>query len=126
MSIKYNRKNIILAKNLRKNATRQEKHLWYDFLSTYNPPFQRQKAIDNFIVDFYCDKACLIIELDGSQHDTFQKNREDIFRTEVLQEYGMNVIRFDNACLDQNFKGVCEYIDQTVKQILGSDSSNCK
>ena len=65
MSLDYNEKNITLAKNLRKNATPQEKHLWYDFLSKYEIRFQRQKAIDNFIADFYCHKAKLIIELMG-------------------------------------------------------------
>ena len=70
MSLDYNKKNIVLAQNLRKNATRQEKHLWYDFLANYKPRFQRQKAIDDFIADFYCHEAKLIIELDGSQHYT--------------------------------------------------------
>ncbi|MGM9632138.1 MAG: endonuclease domain-containing protein, partial [Eubacteriales bacterium] len=70
MSLDYNKKNITLAKNLRKNATPQENHLWYDFLSKYEVRFQRQKAIDNFIADFYCHKAKLIIEIDGSQHYT--------------------------------------------------------
>ena len=70
MSLDYNEKNITLARNLRKNATPQENHLWYDFLSKYEIRFQRQKAIDNFIADFYCHKAKLIIEIDGSQHYT--------------------------------------------------------
>ena len=65
MSLEYNEKNITLAKNLRKNATPQENHLWYDFLARYEVRFQRQKAIDNFIADFYCHKANLIIEIDG-------------------------------------------------------------
>ena len=63
MSLDYNEKNITLAKNLRKNATPQEKHLWYDFLSKYEVRFQRQKATDNFIADFYCHKSKLIIEM---------------------------------------------------------------
>ena len=75
MSLDYNKKNIILAKNLRKNATPQENHLWYDFLSKYEIRFQRQKAIDNFIADFYCHKAKLVIEIDGSQHRT-EKGKE--------------------------------------------------
>ncbi len=70
MSLKYNGKLIPRAKDLRKNATRQENHLWYDFLRTFPVRFQRQKAIDGFIADFYCHKARLIIELDGSQHYT--------------------------------------------------------
>ena len=70
MSLKYNGDNIHLAKALRSNSTLQEKHLWYDFLSNYEVKFQRQKAIDNFIADFYCRKAKLIIEIDGAQHYT--------------------------------------------------------
>ena len=65
MSLDYNKKNIVLAKNLRKNATPQENCLWYGYLSKYVPRFQRQKAIGNYIVDFYCHDAKLIIELDG-------------------------------------------------------------
>ena len=68
MSLDYNKENISLSKTLRKNATPQENRLWYDFLSKYEFRFQRQKAIGDFIADFYCHDARLIIELDGSQH----------------------------------------------------------
>ena len=84
MPLKYNGDNIRLAKNLRKNATPQENHLWYDFLSKYSVRFQRQKDIDNFIADFYCHRAKLIIEIDGSQHYTPQGRKKDDFRTEIL------------------------------------------
>ena len=86
MPLIYNGKNIILAKNLRKKATPQEKHLWYDFLSTYKVRFQRQKAIDNFIADFYCCRAKLIIEIDGTQHRTASGKIKDELRTEILNE----------------------------------------
>ena len=91
MSLDYNEKNITLARNLRKNATPQENHLWYDFLSKYEIRFQRQKAIDNFIADFYCHKAKLIIEIDGSQHYTEEGRQKDEFRTEILEgkSYGL-------------------------------------
>ena len=118
MSLDYQKKNIPLAKNLRKNATPQENHLWYDFLSTYKIRFQRQKAIDHFIADFYCHKAKLIIEIDGSQHYTEKSRREDEFRTEILAGYGLKVIRFTNHQINTNFQGVCEYIDTTVKASL--------
>lgn len=118
MSLEYNKKNITLAKNLRKNATKQENHLWYDFLSKYKVRFQRQKAIDNFIADFYCDKAKLIIEIDGSQHYTADGKEKDEFRTEILEGYNLKVIRFTNRQLDTNFRGVCEYIDKIVKASL--------
>ena len=118
MSLDYNKKNISLSKNLRKNATPQENHLWYDFLSKYNVRFQRQKAIDNFIADFYCHKAKLIIEIDGSQHFTEKCKQKDEFRTEILEGYDLRVIRFTNRQIDTNFRCVCEYIDSTVKAFL--------
>ena len=118
MSLKYNGDNIPLAKNLRKNATPQENHLWYDFLSKYSVRFQRQKAIDNFIADFYCFSAKLIIEIDGSQHFTETGKKKDEFRTEILEGYDLKVIRFTNRQIDDNFRGVCEYIDMVVKNSL--------
>ncbi len=118
MSIDYNVKNIVLAKNLRKNATRQEKHLWYDFLAGYQPRFQRQKAIDNFIADFYCHEAKLIIEIDGSQHFTEEGQQKDAFRTEILEGYDLRVIRFTNRQINTNFHGVCEYIDEVINEVL--------
>ena len=118
MSLHYNGKNIIHARNLRKNATRQEKRLWYDFLSSYPIRFQRQKAIDNFIADFYCHKAKLIIELDGSQHYSEIGLHNDTIRTEKLEGYNLKVIRIPNTEIDKNFRGVCEYIDKIVKTEL--------
>lgn len=118
MSLDYNKKNITLAKNLRKNATPQEQHLWYDFLSKYKVRFQRQKAIDDFIADFYCHKAKLVVEIDGTQHSTSRGKEKDEFRTEILNEYGLRVIRFTNLQIDANFRGVCEYIDAIVRASL--------
>ena len=118
MSLDYNKKNITLAKNLRKNATPQENHLWYDFLSKYEIRFQRQKAIDNFIADFYCHQAKLIIEIDGAQHDTEKGQQRDAFRTEILAGYDLKVIRFTNHQINKNFPEVCEYIDFVVKAAL--------
>ena len=118
MSLNYNKKNITLAKNLRNNATPQENHLWYDFLSKYDVKFQRQKAIDNFIADFYCHKAKLIIEIDGSQHYTEEAKQNDEFRTEVLEGYDLTVVRFANYQIDTNFYGVCRYIDDIVKALV--------
>ncbi len=119
MSLDYNNKNIPLAKNLRKNATPEENHLWYDFLSNYEVRFQRQKAIDNFIADFYCHKAKLIIEIDGFRHFTEEGKQRDEFRTEKLEEYGLKGIRFSNHQINTNFQNVCRYIDNTVKASLG-------
>ena len=118
MSLEYNKNIIPLAKDLRKNMTPEEKHLWYDFLSSYPIRFQRQKTIDNFVADFYCHKAKLVIELDGSQHYTVEGREKDDFRTEVLADYGLTVIRFTNYQVTNNFYGVCEYVDKAVKSLL--------
>jgi len=121
MSLDYNDKNIVLAKNLRKNATPQENHLWYDFLSHYAIPFQRQKAIDNFIADFYCHQAKLIIEIDGMQHYSETGIWKDEFRTEILEGYNLRVIRFTNSQIDTEFATVCKYIDKVVREALSED-----
>ena len=116
MSIKYNGDNIPLAKELRKNATPEERHLWYDFLRHYEIRFQRQKSIGNFIADFYCHKAKLVIELDGAQHYTPEGRGYDEFRTSRLEGYDRIVIRFTNWQIKTNFDGVCKFVDKIVKQ----------
>ena len=118
MPLKYNGKNIVLAKNLRKNATPQEQRLWYSFLSKYPVRFQRQKPIDNFIADFYCHRVKLVIEIDGSQHYSESGLAKDSFRTEILSGYDLQVIRFTNQQIDNRFQDVCNYIDTVVKDLL--------
>ena len=122
MSINYNAQNVKKAQALRRNATPQEKRLWYDFLAKYYVRFQRQKAIDNFIVDFYCHKAKLVVEIDGSQHYSDQGEQNDKLRTEILEGYDLKVIRFSNLDILDNFQGVCERIDEIVKERLLSAS----
>ena len=78
----YNKENISLAKALRKNMTPWERKLWYDFLRNYPIRFQRQKAIGNYIADFYSAKARLIIELDGGGHYTAEQSAKDELRTQ--------------------------------------------
>ena len=121
MPLPYNKKNKPLAQYMRHHAhaTKQENHLWYDFLSHYPIKFRRQAMIDNFIADFYCCQAKLIIEVDGSQHETEQGEQKDKLRTEKLEAYGLQVIRIPNRLVDKDFHKVCDYIDQTVKNILG-------
>ena len=89
----------------------------------YEVRFQRQKAIDNFIADFYCHKAKLIIEIDGSQHYTEEGRQKDEFRTEILEEYGLTVIRLTNQQINTNFRGVCDYIDYIVRTSLAEEDS---
>ena len=118
MEHKHNKKLVPTAKTLRKNMTKEERHLWYDFLRTYPVKFLRQKPIGNYIVDFYCAKANLVIELDGSQHYDTEGLRKDKTRTEFLKSYGINILRITNLEIHRNFIGVCEYIDNSVQQSL--------
>ena len=119
----YNKSNIPLAKTLRKNMTPWERKLWYDFLRSYPVRFQRQKAIGNYIADFYCAKAKLIIELDGGGHYTQQQEGKDAVRTKELEAMDLTVLRFCNKDIDRNFRDVCEYIDRIVKGSLPSHSA---
>ncbi len=111
----YNKENIPLAKTLRKNMTPWERKLWYDFLRSYPTRFQRQKAIGNYIVDFYCAKAGLVLELDGGGHYTTKQAEKDELRTKELEAMNLKVVRIYNLDIGRNFRGVCEYIDLTVK-----------
>ena len=119
MSLEYNKNLIPFAKSLRKHATPQENHLWYDFLRSHRPRFQRQKAIDGYIADFYCQEARLVIELDGSQHFTPEGMTYDEARTRVLNAYGLTVLRFTNHLIDSEFRAVCTKIDAAVSARLG-------
>ena len=104
MQYKHNKQLVSLAKQLRKEMTKEERHIWYDFLKTYPVRFLRQKVIGKYIVDFYCAKAQLVVELDGSQH--FEENNEinDSERTAFLQSYGLRVIRIPNNQINRNFQ----------------------
>ena len=113
----YTKENIPLAKALRENMTPWEPKLWYEFLRTYPLRFQRQKAIGNYIVDFYCAKIGLVIELDGGGHYTAEQAEKDDLRTKNLENMNLTVIRICNRDIDRNFRGVCEYIDRSVKDL---------
>ncbi|MBQ8000048.1 MAG: endonuclease domain-containing protein [Ruminococcus sp.] len=112
----YNKSNIPLARTLRKNMTPWERKLWYKFLRTYPVRFQRQKAIGNYIVDFYCAKARLIIELDGNNHYYEKQIEKDNLRTKELESMNLSVLRVTNLEINRNFREVCEYIDYIVNK----------
>lgn len=95
--------------------TKEERHLWYDFLRDYPIRFLRQKVIENYIADFYCAKAKLVIEIDGTQHFENDGLLKDKIRTEHLEKYNLQVLRIPNNEINNNFEGVCEYIDYIVK-----------
>ena len=119
----YNKANIPLAKELRKNMTPWERKLWYEFLRTYPIRFQRQKAIGNYITDFYCAKAKLVVELDGGGHYTPEQMKADTERTTALESMKVRVIRICNLDIDRNFRGVCEFIDIEVRNSLPQSPS---
>ena len=112
------------AKELRKNMTKEEKHLWYDFLKSYSVRFTRQKVIDNYIADFYCHDARLVIELDGSQHYTKDGLLKDKIRTAKIEKRNLTVLRIPNGEINQNFEGVCKFIDIFVKESLRQPSAD--
>ena len=114
--LKKNNKLLNIARILRRNMTRQEKHLWYDFLRYYPVKIYKQRIIDNFIADFYCHSARLIIELDGSQHYTSRGKARDEARTEILEKYGIYVLRFSNKDVDDDFEDVCRMIDRVINE----------
>ena len=114
----YNRDNVTDARELRRNMTLWERKLWHVFLKQYPIRFQRQKLLGNYIADFYCAKAKLVVELDGGGHYTDSKQAVDMQRTKFLESTGLQVLRFCNLDIDRTFSGVCEMIDHTVQQSL--------
>lgn len=117
MKLPRNRNNTKNAAYLRKNMTQQERRLWYDFLRDYPVRFRRQELIGNYIADFFCDKARLVIEVDGSQHYEPKEIVHDRQRTKYFESLRLKVIRFTNLEINTNFNGVCEYIDRAVKRL---------
>ena len=118
MEPKHNKQLVPFAKQLRKEMTKEERHLWYDYLRTYPIRFSRQKVLGKYIADFYSAEAKLVIELDGSQHYDERNMEKDAERTAFLETYGLKVIRIPNNEISRNFRGVCEYIDAAVRQSL--------
>ena len=108
------------ARELRKNMTREESRLWYDFLRGYPVRFLRQHPVDCYILDFYCSAARLAIELDGSQHFEDDALAYDEKRDAALAKHGIVTLRFPNNAVREQFRGVCEMIDLEVKKRLPS------
>ena len=106
----------ILARNLRKNPTKEEGLLWHNFLRIYPMQFRRQYIIGNYIVDFYCHEAKLVVELDGSQHYEAVGQQSDAARTAYLESQGLFVLRFSNLDVTNSFYEVCEVIDRIAQE----------
>ena len=104
------------ARKLRREMTPQETKLWFEFLRSYPVKFYKQRVIEYYIADFYCARAKLVIELDGSQHYTEQGKCYDAERTAVLEGHGLMVLRFSNHEVSSNFEGVCAVIENAVRE----------
>ena len=106
--------------------TKEESLLWYNFLSKYTLRFRRQYVIGNYIVDFYCHQAKLVIELDGSQHYEPEEIEKDRVRTAYLESLGLQVIRFTNLEVLQQFRSVCEAIDTATNTLSRGEGGTAK
>ena len=116
MSLPKNNKLLDKAKALRHNMTPQEEYLWYRYLKKYPIKIYKQRIIGNYIVDFYCHQARLAIEIDGAHHFTVDGKFNDKARTEMLEEYGLYVLRFSNSDIDNHFFDVCNTINEKIKE----------
>ena len=122
MPYEYNRNLTSNSKELRKNMTPEEKHLWYDFLKLLPVTVNRQKMIKDYIVDFYIHSAKIVIEIDGIQHGARAHKIADAQRDEVLAALGITVLRYTNESINEQFTFVCE----DILQHLGLDFSDIK
>ena len=104
------------AQTLRKNMTKEERLLWYEFLKKLPITFNRQKVIGNYIVDFYCAFAKIVIEIDGSQHFSKENIALDKERDKYLNSLGLRVLRYNNLEIKRNFRGVCEDIIKVIQE----------
>ena len=104
------------AQVLRRNMTKEERHLWYDCLKHLPVSFARQKVIGRYIVDFYCAEARLVVELDGAQHTDPEKSAADAKRDDDLRRRGLTILRYANTDIARNFRGVCEDIMHHLPQ----------
>ena len=105
-----------LSTKLRNDATPEENKLWFEFLRTYPVQFNRQRIVGNYILDFYCAKAKLVVEIDGSQHYENKGILYDSKRTDYLEEFGLYILRFSNLEINEKFYEVCTVIDEAVKK----------
>lgn len=112
MRFEKSRRMQMVARNMRNNPTKEENHLWYDFLSRYPVRFNRQKNIGCYVVDFYCHKASLVIEIYGEGHDEqYSRSKE-----EYVASYGLKVICFEKRQIRNDFLHVCRTIDKIVRE----------
>lgn len=116
MRVPKNNELLYHAKKLRRQMTAQERKLWYLFLRTYPVKVYKQRIIDSYIVDFYCARAKLVIEVDGSQHYEENGLYKDGNRAYALKQYGLEVMHISNRDIDMRFQDVCEAIHRTIQK----------
>ncbi|MBX9255161.1 endonuclease domain-containing protein [Desmonostoc muscorum CCALA 125] len=114
LHLPYNPKLVERAKELRKNMTPAEKKLWYEYLRNFQYRVLRQRPINHFIVDFYCPTLQTVIEIDGHSHFTNEGQDYDLERTNILEGYGLKIIRFTNSQVLNHFDSVCEQIQHLI------------
>ena len=115
--IPYDKRLVEKARENRKNPTPVEKKMWFEVLgrkSFQGFKFTRQKPLDHYIVDFYCSKLMLAIEIDGDSHA--EQTDYDRIRTERLGQYGIHVIRYTNSDVMQNLEGVYEDLRERMEE----------
>ena len=103
------------SREMRHTMTKQERHLWFDFLMALPETVRRQKVFGSYIVDFYIASHKLVIELDGSQHYEDAGKNYDSIRDTYLKAQGLTILRYANSDVDGNFRGVCEDILQHLE-----------
>ena len=123
-NIKRNDALTAFSQSLRKNMTKEERHLWYDFLKNLDLAVHRQYVIGQYIADFYIGKFKIVIELDGGGHYESEQQEYDIKRNTFMQSIGLTVLRYSNRDIRENFRGVCEDILLNIekkKQVITAE-----
>ena len=119
--LEYSKKLTPNAQKLRKEMTTEERQLWYLFLHRIPLTINRQRMIGNYIVDFYCHQAKLVIELDGSQHYESAGVAYDSERDAYLKSCGLLVLRYSNRDIHEQFKAVCSHILSVIEERTGQE-----
>ena len=116
--LQYNPKLKELARQLRNNSTETEIYLWLKLKGKqmYGYDFHRQKPIDNYIVDFFCYKLMLAIEVDGYSHELIEIYKKDTIKEKRLNDLGINVLRFSDQEVLKDMENVIRVIEHNIME----------
>lgn len=114
MIVRHSKRLTRISQTLRRNMTKEEKHLWYDYFKLLDITVHRQYVIEDYVADFYIPCANIVVELDGSQHYEPSMVLKDAVRTERMERYGLSVVRFPNNAIKYKFREVCEYLNELI------------